>query len=139
MFCSDFCLVLFWFLFVLSLYIEIFYYEIFLEAEKMVEKMWETSRKIAFSEYNQTLENIFQSIFWNATKHLKIFSFLENIFTWKYFIPGKYFTFSQTQPLLISLLRNAMLLSMFFLQALLIELAKPKLIHSDFPKANTKT
>ena len=27
-----------------------------------------------FQEHNQTLENIFQSIFWNATKHLKIFS-----------------------------------------------------------------
>ena len=79
MFCFDFCLILFWFLFVLSLYIEIFYYEICLEAKKMVEKMWETSRKIAFSEHNQTLENIFQSIFWNATKHLKIFSFPENI------------------------------------------------------------
>ena len=78
MFCFDFCLVLFWFLFVLSSYIEIFYYEICLESEKMVEKMWETSRKITFSEHNQTLENIFQSIFWNATKHLKIFSFPEN-------------------------------------------------------------
>ena len=91
MFCSDFCLVLFWFLFVLSLYIEIFYYEICLEAEKMVEKMWEICKKIAFSEYNQTLENIFQNIFWNATKYLKIFSFFKNIFTWKYFTLGKYF------------------------------------------------
>ena len=26
-----------------------------------------------FQQNNQTLENIFQSIFWNATKHLKIF------------------------------------------------------------------
>ena len=95
MFCFDFCLVLFWFLFVLSLYIEIFYYEIFLETEKM----WEISRKIEFSEYNQTLENIFQNIFWNATKYLKIFSFFENIFTWKYFTLGKYFTFNQTQTL----------------------------------------
>ena len=43
------------------------------------KKMWETSRKIAFSERNQTLENIFQSIFWNATKHFKIFSFPKNI------------------------------------------------------------
>ena len=33
-----------------------------------------------FQQNNQTLENIFQSIFWNATKHLKIFSFPENIF-----------------------------------------------------------
>ena len=45
-----------------------------------------------FQHHNQTLENIFQSIFWNATKHLKIFSFPENIFTWKYF------TLNQTQP-----------------------------------------
>ena len=52
MFCSHFCLVLFWFLFVLRLYIEIFYYETCLEAEKMVEKMWEISRKIVFSKHN---------------------------------------------------------------------------------------
>ena len=32
-----------------------------------------------FQEYNQIPENIFQNIFWNATKHLKIFSFPENI------------------------------------------------------------
>ena len=43
----------------LSLYIEIFYYKICLVAEKMGEKMWESSRKIAFSECNQTQENIF--------------------------------------------------------------------------------
>ena len=60
-----------------SLYIEIFYYKICWE----VEKMWETSRKIAFSKCNQTLENIFQNNFHNAAKHLKIFSFLKNIFT----------------------------------------------------------
>ena len=51
-----------------------------------------------FQQYNQTLENIFQNIFWNATKHLKIFSFPKNIFTWKYFTLGKYFTFNQMQP-----------------------------------------
>ena len=43
----------------LSLYIEIFYYKICLITEKVGEKMWESSRKIAFSEYNQTHENIF--------------------------------------------------------------------------------
>ena len=75
-------------IFSLSLYIEIFYYKIFLEAEKM----WETSRKIAFSECNQTPENIFQNNFHNVAKHLKIFSFPKNIFTWKYF------TCYQTQP-----------------------------------------
>ena len=58
----------------LSLYIEIFYYKICLE----VEKMWETSRKIAFSECNQTSENIFQNNFHNAAKHLKIFYMLPN-------------------------------------------------------------
>ena len=52
-----------------------------------------------FQQNNQTLENIFQSIFWNATKHLKIFSFSKNIFTWKYFILEKYFTINQVQPL----------------------------------------
>ena len=43
----------------LSLYIEIFYYKICLVAEKMGEKMWESSRKIEFLECNQTHENIF--------------------------------------------------------------------------------
>ena len=31
-----------------------------------------------FQEHNQTLENIFRNIFWNATKHMKTFSFPEN-------------------------------------------------------------
>ena len=48
-----------------------------------------------FQEYNQIPENIFQNIFWNATK--KIFSFLENIFTKNIFLSGKYFTSNQTQ------------------------------------------
>ena len=43
----------------LRLYIEIFYYKICLVAEKINEKMWKSSRKIAFSECNQTHENIF--------------------------------------------------------------------------------
>ena len=33
-----------------------------------------------FQEHNQTSENIFQNIFWNATKHMKTFSFPENIY-----------------------------------------------------------
>ena len=43
----------------LSLYIEIFYYKICLVAEKIGEKIWESSRKITFSKCNQTQENIF--------------------------------------------------------------------------------
>ena len=49
--------------------------------------MWENVRNMIkmgflehFQEYNQTPENIFQNIFWNATKHLKIFFFPENIY-----------------------------------------------------------
>ena len=76
----------------LRLYIEIFYYKICLEAEKM----WETSRKIAFLECNQTPENTFQNNFHNTAKHLKIFFFPKNVFTWKYFTLGKYFTYCQT-------------------------------------------
>ena len=83
----------FWLGFVSFVFI---YWEIVLYICLEAEKMWETSRKCFilyyFQEHNQTLENIFQSIFWNATKHLKIFSFPKNIFTWKYF------TFNQTQP-----------------------------------------
>ena len=45
-----------------------------------------------FQEHNQTLENIFQSIYWNATKHLKIFSFSKNSISKKYLFSGKYFT-----------------------------------------------
>ena len=51
-----------------------------------------------FQEHNQTLENIFQSIFWNATKHLKIFSFPKNIFPCIHFTLGIQFTTNQTQP-----------------------------------------
>ena len=76
----------------LSLFIEIFYYKIYLEAKKIAEKIWGTSRKIAFLEYNKIPVNIFQNNFHNAVKHLKIFSFPQNIFTWKYFTP------SQRQP-----------------------------------------
>ena len=46
-FCSMF---LFWFLDVLSVYIEIFYNKIGLDAEKMAEKMWKIYRKIAILE-----------------------------------------------------------------------------------------
>ena len=51
-----------------------------------------------FQEHNQTLENIFQSIFWNATKHLKIFSFPKNIFPCIHFTLEIRFTTKQTQP-----------------------------------------
>ena len=34
----------------------------------------------------QTPENIFQKIFWNATKHMKTFSFLENRISGKWYI-----------------------------------------------------
>ena len=45
-----------------------------------------------FQQHNQALENIFQNIFWNATKHLKIFSFPENSISRKYLFSRKYFT-----------------------------------------------
>ena len=62
-----------------------------------------------FQEYNQTSEIIFQNIFWNATKHLKIFSFPENIF-----LSGKYFTSNQTQPKIFSILPPFFILSFFY-------------------------
>ena len=80
----------------LTLYIEILYYKICLEAE-VYEKLLEKRKKKAFSECNKTLEYIFQSNFQNTTKHLKIFHFSKNIFTWKYFTVEKYFTCCQTQ------------------------------------------
>ena len=45
-----------------------------------------------FQQHNQIVENIFQSIFWNATKHLKIFSFSKNSISGKYLFSEKYFT-----------------------------------------------
>ena len=68
------------------------YWEMVLYICLEAEKMWENvknNKKMCFlyyfQQHNQTLENIFQSIFWNATKHLKIFSFLENSISKKYF------------------------------------------------------
>ena len=43
-----------------------------------------------FQEYNKTPENIFQNIFWNATKYLKIFSFPKNSISGKYFTGTKH-------------------------------------------------
>ena len=45
-----------------------------------------------FQQHNQTLKNIFQTTFYNTTKHLKIFSFPENSISGKYLFSGKYFT-----------------------------------------------
>ena len=45
-----------------------------------------------FQEHNQTSENIFQNSFWNATKHMKTFSFLENSISEKYLFSGNTFT-----------------------------------------------
>ena len=62
------------------------YWEIVLYICLGAEKMWENVRNnkkmcflYYFQQHNQTPENIFQSIFWNATKYLKMFSFPENI------------------------------------------------------------
>ena len=46
----------------------------------------------------QTPENIFRKIFWNATKHMKTFSFLENSISEKWNIFWKCFYTNQTQP-----------------------------------------
>ena len=48
-----------------------------------------------FQQHNQTPENIFQSIFWNATKYLKMFSFPENSISEKYLFSEKYFTWTK--------------------------------------------
>ena len=45
-----------------------------------------------FQEYNQTSENIFRKFFWNATKHIKTFSFPENSIFGKYLFSGNAFT-----------------------------------------------
>ena len=60
-----------------------------LEAEKNVRNKKKMCFLYYFQQHNQTLENIFQRIFWNATKHLKIFFFPENS------ISGKYFTWTK--------------------------------------------
>ena len=75
------------------------YWEIVLYICLGVEKLWENVRNnkkmcflYYFQQHNQRLENIFQSIFWNTTKHLKIFSFSKNSISEKYLFSGKYFT-----------------------------------------------
>ena len=45
-----------------------------------------------FQEYNQTSKNIFRNIFWNATKHMKIFSFLKNSIFEKHLFSKNTFT-----------------------------------------------
>ena len=49
-------------------------------------------------EHNQTPENIFQNIFWNAIKHIKTFSFPKNSIFGKLNIFQKYFYTNQTEP-----------------------------------------
>ena len=46
----------------------------------------------------QTPENIFRNFFWNTTKHIKTFSFLENSISGKWNIFRKSFYANQTQP-----------------------------------------
>ena len=65
----------------------------------VTDKMWENvSNKYKmcflryFQEHNQTSENIFRNIFWNATKYMKIFSFPENSISRKYLFSGNTFT-----------------------------------------------
>ena len=50
-----------------------------------------------FQEHNQTSENIFRNIFWNATKHMKTFSFSKNSISKKYLFSEN--TFTQTPKL----------------------------------------
>ena len=45
-----------------------------------------------FQEHKQTSENIFRNIFWNATKHMKTFSFPENSIFGKYLFSRNTFT-----------------------------------------------
>ena len=51
-----------------------------------------------FQEHNQTSENIFRNFFWNATKHMKIFSFLKNSISGKYLFSGNAFTRTKRSP-----------------------------------------
>ena len=78
------------------------YWEIVLYICLEAEKMWENVRNrkkmcflYYFQQHNQTLENIFQNIFWNATKHLKKFSFPENNISGKYLFSRKYFSWTK--------------------------------------------
>ena len=78
---------------VLFLYLSIKkWYYIFVWKLRKCEEQEENVFSILFQQHNQTLENIFQSIFRNATKHLKIFSFPENSISGKYLFFGKHFT-----------------------------------------------
>ena len=76
--------IFFWVLFLLCSWTEKWYY-IFVWKLRKCEQQVENVLCIVFLRTQQTLENIFQNIFWNATKHLKIFSFPENSIFRKYF------------------------------------------------------
>ena len=76
--------IFFWVLFLLCSWTEKWYY-IFVWKLRKCEQQVENVLCIVFLRTQQTLENIFQNIFWNATKHLKIFSFPENSISRKYF------------------------------------------------------
>ena len=83
-----------------SLIVYIFWFSviIFVWILRKCEKHDKNEFSKEFSGTQPNTKNIFQSIFWNATKHLKIFSFLENIFPCIHFTLGIRFTLNQMQP-----------------------------------------
>ena len=92
--CPNLMIFFFWVLFVFWEINDIIYlfgnWENVSNKEKMIF-LW------YFQEHNQTSENIFWNIFWNATKHMKTFSFPKNSISGKYSIFRKYFYTNQTQ------------------------------------------
>ena len=70
--------VFFWFLFLLSLYIEIFLYKICLGVEKMDEKMWKICKKIAFFRMLTNTKNCFLNYFPLQNQTLEFYFPYEN-------------------------------------------------------------
>ena len=74
------------------------WYYIFFWQLRKCEQQVENVFSMVFSRTQSIPKNIFRNIFWNATKHMKTFSFPKNSISGKYSIFWKYFYTNQTQP-----------------------------------------
>ena len=102
-----------WWIFFLLGFVSVFIWEMILYIYLEVEEMWENvmnKKKMCFlyyfQQHHQTLKNIFQNIFWNATKYLKIFFFFKNNISEKYLFFEKYFTWNLFMHCLFFLKKN---------------------------------
>ena len=80
--------------FLLCFCIEEWYY-IFVWQLRKCEQQVKNVFSTVFSRTQPNTRKYFSKHFWNATKHLKIFSFLKNSISGKYLFSRKYFTWTK--------------------------------------------